>query len=258
MSEIPKADYSSIAASYDSARKLPANSIVQWIDLIVEYGKLVAESVFLDLGCGTGRFTIPLSLSDGYHAIGADYSQEMLGKAILKPDSHSAGWVRCDAHRLPFLSDSMQCVFMSMLVHHLDDIDAMFRECHRVLHTGGACLIRTCLHEDMQGMPVYRFMPKAYDIDFRRLPAFETIESGLESAGFKDIGYITVRQDLVSTIEQYMDKMRMRSISTLTFLSDDELRDGIDRLYQHFDEIGEDAALREVSTEPITLIYAYK
>jgi hypothetical protein len=50
----------------------------------------------------------------------------------------------------------------------------------------------------------------------------------------------------------------MRSISTLTFLSNEELQDGIERLYQHFDEIGEDAALREVSTEPITLIYAYK
>lgn len=258
MSGIPKADYSSIAATYDSARKLPSNSISQWTDLILEYGKPGKWGIFIDLGCGTGRFTIPVGLSGDINAIGADYSQEMLEKATAKPDAHSAGWIRCDAHKLPFASDSIQCVYMSMLLHHLDDMDLVFRGCHRILSAGGACLIRTCLHNDMKAMPVYQFMPKAYEIDHKRLPAFETIESSLRGAGFKGIGYITIRQDLVSTLEQYMDKMRMRSISTLTFLSDDELRNGIESMYRHFDEIGEDAALREVLTEPITLIYAYK
>lgn len=258
MSGIPKADYASIASTYDSARKLPPNSISQWTELILEYGKLKADSVFLDLGCGTGRFTIPMALSGTFKAIGADFSQEMLNQAISKPDAHSAGWIRCDAHRLPFVSGSVQCVYMSMLVHHLDDLDSMTKECYRILHHEGACLIRTCSHENMNAMPVYRFMPKAYEIDFRRLPSLDTLESSLSGAGFRDFEYVTVIQDLVSTVEQYIDKMRMRSISTLTFLSDAELQNGIDQLYQHFDEIGEDAAIKEISTEPITLIYAYK
>lgn len=53
-----------------------------WADYVVgllkEYG--ILEGLILDLGCGTGNITRPLS-ARGYDMIGIDYSEEMLGIA---------------------------------------------------------------------------------------------------------------------------------------------------------------------------------
>jgi len=39
---------------------------------------------FLDLGCGTGRFSIPVAERLGYLVTGADNSEEMLARAKSK------------------------------------------------------------------------------------------------------------------------------------------------------------------------------
>ncbi|MHB1001232.1 MAG: class I SAM-dependent methyltransferase [Armatimonadota bacterium] len=256
--ECPRADYSVISKTYDSARKLPDSSIDQWVDLIMTHGGISRDSLFLDLGCGTGRFTIPVAESTGAYAVGADLSADMLSEAAAKYGADHIRWVRCNALSLPFRPGVFQCVFMSMVLHHLDDIAGTLNECCRILKHGGSCLIRTCSHEDMDSMPVYRWFPRAYSIDRARLPSTEDIERYLIDAGFKHAGHETVIQGLVSSVDQYLDKMRRKAISTLTFLTDEEFADGLSKMETHFREIGEDAALNEVMREPLTLVYAVK
>ncbi|HUV04928.1 MAG TPA: methyltransferase domain-containing protein [Armatimonadota bacterium] len=254
----PRADYSAIARSFDAARRLPAGAIEQWAALVRDRGRLTPGSLCLDLGCGTGRFTIPIAEVARARVTGADISAEMLAEAASKPGAGAVWWVRCDARDLAFGSGAFQCVFMSLLLHHVDDMRRVLRECCGILRPGGVCLIRTSGHDDIHTMPVYRFFPRAWEIDRNRLPEIGVIEQGMLRAGFGRASHEKVTQELVSSTEEYLDKMRRRNISSLTFLSDQELAEGLSRMKEHFESIGEEAALAEVATEQMTLVIGEK
>jgi SAM-dependent methyltransferase len=249
-----KADYSKIAGGYDAARRLPADAMTKWTGLIRDSGRLGPGSLCLDLGCGTGRFTIPAGRLSGAQMVGADLSAEMLEEAGWKPGAERVWWVRCDAHSLPFGTGTFRCVFMSLLLHHVDDMDRVIAECCRALALGGTCLIRTSAHEDMETMPVYSFFPGAWEIDRNRLPAIGVIEDSIRRAGFGNVRHEKVVQELVPSAEAYMDKIRRRNISALTMLSNEEFEEGLRRMESHFASIGEDAARAEVARERLTLV----
>lgn len=250
----PKADYSAIASSYDAGRRLPEESIRQWVGLIIERGRLTPGSTCLDLGCGTGRFSVPLALESGSYVVGADVCFEMLSEALAKPASDHVDWMRTDAQRLGLRSKAFQCVFMSLVLHHVDDAECVLRESRRVLLPGGVLLIRTTGRDDMDTMPVYRFFPGAREIDESRLPTIGALESSLLRAGFAKVRFEKVKQSLVPSVADYLDKTRRKSISALTLLSEADYADGVRRMEQHFASMEESAALAEVAAEQMTLV----
>lgn len=255
---VGKADYSSIAATYDAGRQLPDGTIRQWVSLIRDRGKISPGSLCMDLGCGTGRFTIPFAEMTGAHVVGVDLSAEMLGEALPKPGADRVWWVRSDAQQLAFRSGALQCVFMSLVLHHVDDAQRVMGECCRILRAGGVCLVRTTGHDDMEGMPVYRFFPRIADIDRNRLPEIGVIENSMRRAGFQTAGHEKVVQRLVNSADAYLDKMRRKNISALTLLSEDEFSEGMARLEEHVRSVGESAFLAEVAEEQMTLVAGVK
>lgn len=254
----PKADYSAIARSYDAGRRLPDGTMSSWVELIRDRGKISPGSLCLDLGCGTGRFAIPIAEHTSASVVGADLSAEMLAEARAKPGAEHVRWVQCDAQSPAFADDSFQCVFMSLLLHHVDDIDGVVRESRRILRPGGVLLIRTSGHDDLHTMPVYHFFPRALEIDVKRLPEIGVLEESLGRAGFRSVRHEKVEQQLVTSVRAYLDKMVRKNISSLTFLSDEEFAEGIRSMRKHFHDIGPDAALAEVAAETMTLVIGEK
>ena len=255
---VGKADYSSIASTYDAGRQLLDGTIRQWVSLIRDRGKISPGSLCMDLGCGTGRFTIPLAETTGAHVVGVDLSAEMLAEAFPKPGADRVWWVRSDAQDLAFISSALQCVFMSLLLHHVDDVQRVMGECCRILRPGGVCLVRTTGHDDMGAMPVYRFFPRVAEIDRNRLPEIGVIENGMRQAGFGEVRHEKVVQRLVNSVDAYLDKMRRKNISALTLLSEDEFSEGMARLEEYVRSVGESSFLAEVDEEQMTLVIGEK
>lgn len=75
--------YNSFAMVYDAFMdNIPYNEWFNYLhDLLIEHG--VKDGIILDLGCGTGNITIPLSQC-GYDMIGLDNSLDMLNIARSK------------------------------------------------------------------------------------------------------------------------------------------------------------------------------
>ncbi|MDH3734614.1 MAG: methyltransferase domain-containing protein [Gemmatimonadota bacterium] len=72
----------------------------------------------LDLPCGTGRFT-PALANRGLDVVGCDISLEMMRRAR---ETGGAGgvFVQCDAERLPFADDALDCVVSIRFMFHVD------------------------------------------------------------------------------------------------------------------------------------------
>lgn len=98
----------------------------------------------LDIGCGTGRFTVPMAES-GAQVSGLDLSQGMLDVlgAKLSDKGLKADLRQGDMSRMPFPDNSFDVVTSMLALMHvpLADRPAVFREVSRVLKPGGRMLL---------------------------------------------------------------------------------------------------------------------
>ena len=128
-----KANYSKIASFYDKGRSLSEQNTVMWLNLISKVSEASKGDKVLDLGCGTGRFSLPMAIRLEFEVTGADSSIEMLAKAKQKDSASAVNWVFTDAGALNFQASSFDVVFMSHLLHHVDSPLSVLKECNRVL-----------------------------------------------------------------------------------------------------------------------------
>ncbi|MBN1811099.1 MAG: class I SAM-dependent methyltransferase [Anaerolineae bacterium] len=61
-----KADYAKIAPSYDKGASLSQQNIDLWLGLIAKHSGATVGARVLDLGCGTGRFALPMARQLGF------------------------------------------------------------------------------------------------------------------------------------------------------------------------------------------------
>ena len=74
----------------------------------------------LDLGCGTGRWSIPLARA-GLRVVGADRSPEMLAVLAGKPGARGVETVRCVAEDPPF-ARAFDGLLLSHFLHLVDSV----------------------------------------------------------------------------------------------------------------------------------------
>jgi 2-polyprenyl-3-methyl-5-hydroxy-6-metoxy-1,4-benzoquinol methylase len=107
-------------------------------------GELGRQARVLDVGCGEGYFTAELARA-GARAIGADVSQEALGRARrlhpeleLQPLPEHAPWPLEDA--------SFDLVWAGETIEHVADTASWLSEVRRVLRPGATLLVSTPAH----------------------------------------------------------------------------------------------------------------
>jgi len=222
--KVAKTDYSKIADYYDKVRPPPADV---WISKIIEYGEIDENSWVLDVGCGTGRY--PLSISSAKKALvcSIEPSIEMLKKAVGKDESKAVLWVRGDGQGLPFKNGFFDCVYMTLVIHHIEDKELAVKEIYRTLKKGGNCVIMTNSHFRMKRHTLRDF-PGVMAIDLKRFPTVPALKSMMVKVGFRNVHYHVVKHDegFLST-DVYLGRVRKKHISTLTLLSEEEFRTGL-------------------------------
>ena len=100
---------------WENAQTLGKRDVPFWLDLArrtVSHGKLTRGQV-LELGCGTGRVTLPL-VRAGVRMVGIDRSEEMLARAVARRrrlrKKGRVELIRGDIRHLPFPDQSFPLV----------------------------------------------------------------------------------------------------------------------------------------------------
>jgi ubiquinone/menaquinone biosynthesis C-methylase UbiE len=104
---------------------------------------LDGESTVLEVGCGTGIYTVHWIKSSG-RMCGLDISRGMLVRLrekINKIDSEDLFIVEGDSERLPFRNRRFDAVMSVNTVEHLDNVPAALREMRRVCRDGGKIVV---------------------------------------------------------------------------------------------------------------------
>jgi len=230
---IRKADYKRIANTFDAARTLPDEYLGLWIKLISKKIDSQQKVEFLDLACGTGRFSIPIATRLGYSVTGADKSEEMLREARKKEGEPHIRWDLQDATSLSYSDGSFDAVFMSHLLHHVDEPLKVVKECYRVLRPGGVILNRYGAIEHIRDDPEHRFFPETIQLDEARVPSVEQVEKWFMSVGFTEVSSETVVQQTFRSAEERLRKAELKSISALIIISQSAFKQGLEALRKY-------------------------
>ncbi len=195
-----------IAPHYDRMNRVISLGLDRrWRRRTISALALPVGSRVLDVACGTGDLCRDLAAAS-HHAIGIDYSAGMLAAAHTE-----APLVRGDAQQLPFPAGSFDGITCGFALRNFVDLDAVFRECARVLRPGGrfAALDATVPSNLMMRagnalwfrgtVPLlgrllahdpdaYRYLPKSTAY----LPSPGELNDHLRGAGFADPGHASL------------------------------------------------------------------
>jgi SAM-dependent methyltransferase len=217
-----RSDYDSISHYYDAVRGFGFDYYKGWLAHIIRHGDLEGRGRVLDVGCGTGRYSLHIQRALGRPVVGLDLSKGMLSKAREKVTETGADirLVRGDAQDLPFRDDAFDAATLILVVHHIEDLSAMAAELQRVLAPGGRAMFMTRDHDEIEQSYIAMF-PGVLEIDLARFPRVSLLERTLEDAGFSEVGHAReTNPGFTMTRDQVMDKVDGRFISTLTLMSD--------------------------------------
>jgi ubiquinone/menaquinone biosynthesis C-methylase UbiE len=91
----------------------------------------------LEIGCGTGKNTEWL-VSKAKHLVAADFSAEMIARAKAKIAAGNAEFRNFDLRdRWEFTENQFDLITCSLALEHIENIDFVFGEAHKVLRTEG-------------------------------------------------------------------------------------------------------------------------
>src|ERR1700704_4067030 len=92
--------FAEIAPRYDALRPLSAGDRAR-LEAMLREAAPQAGDLVVEVGCGTGRLTLPLAALTPARVMGVDSESKMLDVARAKDRAARVEWVRGSAYRLP-------------------------------------------------------------------------------------------------------------------------------------------------------------
>ncbi len=223
--------YQNASQNYNAIRLDAHNDMENVINLIKEY--VPKESTILDIGCGTGKYGELLKMN-GYNVKGIDSSIEQINQAKLVIDATLG-----DATNLPYKDSYFTATTMIIMIQQLTKEERIkaFSEAYRVLKPHGLLIIKTCSHSDLENRFTAKFFPKTLEIDKKRYPDIPELKEELSM--FSSLEIINSSIKVKKSKERYLNRFQKRGTSNLSFLTDEELQEGIHLFEKRFANVDE-------------------
>ena len=221
--------FGEIAPRYDRLRPMLAGDRRR-VAALASASWLRSGDVIVEVGCGTGRMTLPLAQMSAYSVVGVDPEDRMLAVARAKDVEGRVRWSQGTAYRLPLADGVAGAVLISMVVHLLKQQGRALREARRVLRPEGRLVIWTFTPRHVREFYLNEWFPSIGRIDGERFADIELLEAQLRRAGFGAVSVDLEREAGTLAVEDVVERVRGRYISTLSLVPPLEYRLGLQKL----------------------------
>jgi ubiquinone/menaquinone biosynthesis C-methylase UbiE len=226
------------AAAYKVVREVPRDGLEHWRDAVRRHLSPWPGMTVVDIGAGTGQFAAAFSDWFGLSIVAVEPSAAMRAQIPRRPGIRVR---EGNASALPLPDGSADGAWLSLVIHHIPDLEAAAREIRRVLRPGAPVLIR-------QGYPgrfsatstfPWEFFPEtARSTD--TYPSLEHTCRTFATAGFRRDALEPVPETLISLAEflARADTFR-RADTNLRTLTEEEFLRGKERLRRAVQDAGQ-------------------
>ncbi len=234
------------AAAYKAVRQVPRDGLGAWREAVRRHLRPSPQMTVVDIGAGTGAFAAAFGDWFDLAIIAVEPSAAMRGQIPHRPDVRVFDG---DASALPLPDHSADGAWLSLVIHHIPDLEAAAGEIRRVLCPGAPVLIR-------QGFPgradpahtiPWEFFPETARA-VNTFPTAEQVCQAFATAGFRRDALERVPETLIS-LADFLDRADSfrRSDTIMRGLTDEEFRHGKEQLRRAVQHAGQTAR-----TEPRT------
>jgi len=231
--------YDTIGNGYNQTRRADPYITERIYDLLAP----VKDMYYLDIGCGTGNYTVALS-GRQINLTGVDPSLTMLNEARAK--SPDISWLFGTAEDIPAEKETFSGIIATLTMHHWPDLEKALREMARVLKPGGRIVFFTSSPQQMKGYWLNHYFPRMLERSYRKMPEPSSVIIKASKSGLIHVvseNYFVTGQlcDLFlhagkQRPEIYFDPGIRRGISTFASLGDEnEIKTGLARLRSDLD-----------------------
>jgi ubiquinone/menaquinone biosynthesis C-methylase UbiE len=236
-------DYDQVAAVYDRDRAVPLAAMEPWRTALAAYLPPASGLPVLDLGAGTGLFSVALARWFGAEVVAVEPSEGMRRQARTRRAHPRVAYVGGLGERLPLRDGCCDSAWLSTVIHHLSDLAACAGELRRVVRPGGWVLIRNAFPDRPEpGTRLFTFWPAARAI-LARAPTVQATVAAFAAAGFALHRLEQVSDQSAASLKEAYDRARVRADSLYRLLPDAEFLAGLQAL--------ERAAAAETTPTPV-------
>ena len=144
---------------------------------IIDFSQFNKQSKALDVGCGTGRWSVYLS-SKFSHVYAMDPSKAIYSAANLTQDIPGIHLIKASVENIPFEDETFDLVISLGVLHHIPDTKKALTSVVKKVKKGGQCLIylyyaldnRTLLYKTIfHASSFFRFFISKFPSIFKKL-----------------------------------------------------------------------------------------
>jgi SAM-dependent methyltransferase len=215
------------ADAFKAVREVPRNGLSEWREAIRRHLRPAPGMTLVDIGAGTGQFASAFSDWFGLSVVAVEPSAAMRDQI---PRTPAIRVVEGDATALPLPDESADAAWLSLVIHHVPDLEAAAREIRRVLRPGAPVLIRQGFSAN-DGIEIVRWFPETA----RTIETFPSLEETCEvfaAAGLRREAYEQVRETYPASLADLLGQVDTfrQADTTMRHLTEEEFRRGKERL----------------------------
>jgi ubiquinone/menaquinone biosynthesis C-methylase UbiE len=235
------------AAAYKAVREGPRDGLGAWREAVQRHLRPSPGMTVVDIGAGTGAFAAAFSDWFDLAILAVEPSAAMRAQIPRRPgirvlDGHASG--------LPLPDHSADGAWLSLVIHHIPDLEAAACEIGRVLRPGAPVLIRQGFPGS--GDPTHTFPWEFFPETARTVNTFPSAGQACQAfatAGFRRDALEQVPETLSSLAEflDQADNFRRADIVMRGFTEEDFLR-GKERLRRAVQHAGHTARMETRTT----------
>jgi len=209
---------------------LPSEVLAAWLAAFRRWLPVRRPLRLADVGSGTGRFTSSLAAAFGGPVIGLEPAERMRALALTAPVHPKVCFAGGSCEALPLADRAVDGALLFGVWHHLRDRAASAVELARVVRPGGTLLVRTTGSDRLSPPWWDAWLPEVHDADRTLLPSLADTVATITTAGWELVAIDDVVLPAAMTRREDFARLQQRSLSTLEYLDDTVVNQGIERI----------------------------